>query len=205
LAKSGRAAKFRAIQREPPVSLTLRLAIPEDLPVLRELMNASIGELLKPFLAPDEVTASFDIMGLDSQLIADGTYFVVEDFSVEEGGVLAGCGGWSRRATLFGGDHSAGRDAALLDPARDAARVRAMYTHPDHVRKGVGRLILEACETAAAGEGFTRCELAGTMAGEPLYRACGYHQIERFSAPTSRGVEVPLVRMGKALPGAVPQ
>ncbi|MDR7117738.1 GNAT family N-acetyltransferase [Caulobacter sp. BE254] len=180
------------------MSLTLRLAVPEDLPALRDLMNASIGELLRPFLAPDEVAASFDVMGLDSQLIADGTYFVVED-----GGNLAGCGGWSRRATLFGGDHSAGRDAALLDPARDAARVRAMYTHPDHVRKGVGRLILEACETAAAGEGFTRCELAGTLAGEPLYRACGYHEIERFFAPTSRGVQVPLVRMGKALPGAV--
>jgi len=179
------------------VSLTLRLAVPEDLPALRDLMNASIGELLRPFLAPDEVAASFDVMGLDSQLIADGTYFVVED-----GGGLAGCGGWSRRATLFGGDHSAGRDAALLDPARDAARVRAMYTHPDHVRKGVGRLILEACEAAAAGEGFTRCELAGTLAGEPLYRACGYREIERFFAPTSRGVQVPLVRMGKALPAA---
>jgi GNAT superfamily N-acetyltransferase len=176
------------------VSLTLRLAVPEDLPALRDLMQASIGELLKPFLPPDAVAASFDIMGLDSQLIIDGTYFVVEDE-----GVLAGCGGWSRRATLFGGDHSAGRDAALLDPARDAARVRAMYTHPDHVRKGVGRVILEACEAAAAGEGFKRCELAGTMAGEPLYRACGYHEIERFFAATSSGVEVPLVRMGKTL------
>jgi GNAT superfamily N-acetyltransferase len=182
------------------LSLTLRLAIPEDLPALRALMNASIGELLKPFLTPDGVAASFDVMGLDSQLVADGTYFVVED-----DGALAGCGGWSRRATLFGGDHSAGRDAALLDPARDAARVRAMYTHPDHVRKGVGRLILQACEAAAAGEGFARCELAGTLAGEPLYLACGYRQIERFTAPTSSGVEVPLVRMGKALSPAVSQ
>lgn len=180
------------------MSLTLRLAVPEDLPALRALMNAAIGELLRPFLSPDAVAASFDIMGLDSQLVADGTYFVVED-----DGALAGCGGWSRRATLFGGDHSAGRDAALLDPARDAARVRAMYTHPDHVRKGVGRRILAACEAAAAGEGFTRCELAATLAGEPLYSACGYQPIERFTAPTSRGVEVPLVRMGKALPGAV--
>ncbi|CAN5509637.1 GNAT family N-acetyltransferase [soil metagenome] len=176
------------------MSLNLRLAVPTDLPALRDLMHAAIGELLKPFLTADGVAASFDIMGLDSQLVADGTYFVVED-----DGVLAGCGGWSRRATLFGGDHSAGRDAALLDPARDAARVRAMYTHPDHVRKGVGRLILEACESAAAGEGFSRCELAATLAGEPLYRACGYREIERFAAPTSSGVEVPLVRMGKAL------
>ncbi len=184
------------------MSLTLRLAAPEDLPVLRDLMNASIGELLKAFLPPEGVAASFDIMGLDSQLIADGTYFVVED---QPGGAVAGCGGWSRRATLFGGDHSTGRDAALLDPARDAARVRAMYTHPDHVRKGVGRMILQACEAAATGEGFARCELAATLAGEPLYRACGYQEIERFSAPTSSGVDVPLARMGKALPRAAPQ
>lgn len=179
------------------MSLTLRPAVPEDLPALRDLMNAAIGELLNPFLSPVEVAASHEIMGLDSQLVADGTYFVVD-----EDGRLAGCGGWSRRATLFGGDHSAGRDAALLDPARDAARVRAMYTHPDHVRKGVGRLILDACEAAAAGEGFTRCEMAATLAGEPLYRACGYRQIERFAAATSNGTEVPLVRMGKALPRA---
>jgi GNAT superfamily N-acetyltransferase len=180
------------------VSLKLRLAVPEDLPALRDLMSAAIGELLNPFLSPQEVAASFEIMGLDSQLVADGTYFLVE-----EEGALAGCGGWSRRATLFGGDHSAGRDAALLDPARDAARVRAMYTHPDHVRKGVGRLILDACESAAAGEGFARCEMAATLAGEPLYQACGYREIERFSAPTSGGIEVPLVRMGKALPLAI--
>lgn len=180
------------------MSLKLRLATPEDLPALRDLMSASIGELLNPFLSPQEVAASFEIMGLDSQLVADGTYFVVEDE-----GALAGCGGWSRRATLFGGDHSAGRDAALLDPAHDAARVRAMYTHPDHVRKGVGRLILGACEGAAAGEGFTRCEMAATLAGEPLYRACGYREIERFVAPTSGGIEVPLVRMGKVLPRTV--
>ena len=180
------------------MSLTLRLAVPEDLTALRELMNAAIGELLNPFLSPAEVAASYEVMGLDSQLVADGTYFVVED-----DGALAGCGGWSRRATLFGGDHSAGRDAALLDPARDAARVRAMYTHPGHVRKGVGRLILDACERAAAGEGFTRAEMAATLAGEPLYRACGYQEIERFVAPTAGGVEVPLVRMGKALSSAV--
>jgi len=180
------------------MSLSLRLARPEDMPILSGLMDAAIAELLKPYLGPEGVKASFEIMGLDSQLIADGTYFVVED-----DGVAAGCGGWSRRATLFGGDHSAGRDAVLLDPAHDAARVRAMYTHPDHVRKGVGRMILEACESAAAGEGFSRCELAATLAGEPLYRACGYKEIERFTAPTSGGVDVPLLRMGKTL-GAPP-
>jgi GNAT superfamily N-acetyltransferase len=119
---------------------------------------------------------------------------------VEAGGVIAGCGGWSRRATLFGGDHSAGRDAALLDPATEPARVRAMYTHPDFTRRGVGRMVLEACEAAAAAEGFRACELAATLAGEPLYRACGYEPIEPFKAATPSGVEVPLIRMGKPLP-----
>jgi GNAT superfamily N-acetyltransferase len=176
-------------------ALRLRLARHEDMPVLSALMDAAIGELLRAFLPPEGVKASYEIMGLDTQLITDGTYFVVED-----AGEIAGCGGWSRRATLFGGDHSAGRDAAVLDPARDAARVRAMYTHPDHTRKGVGRMVLDACEAAAAGEGFTRCELAATLGGEPLYRACGYHDIEPFTAMTSSGYAVPLIRMGKALP-----
>jgi GNAT superfamily N-acetyltransferase len=164
------------------------------MPVLSALMDRAIGELLQAFLPPDGVKASFEIMGLDTQLIADGTYFVVED-----GDEIAGCGGWSRRATLFGGDHSAGRDAALLDPTTDAARVRAMYTDPDHTRKGVGRIVLDACEAAARGEGFTRVEMAATMGGVPLYRACGYHDIEPFEAVTSTGYRVPLMRMGKEL------
>jgi GNAT superfamily N-acetyltransferase len=133
-------------------------------------------------------------MGLDTQLIEDRTYFVIE---TEER--IAGCGGWSRRATLFGGDHSAGRDAALLDPATDAARVRAMYTHPDFTRRGIGRLVLELCEAAAAREGFARVELAATMAGVPLYRACGYADIEAFDSDTPSGVKVPLIRMGKRI------
>jgi GNAT superfamily N-acetyltransferase len=157
-------------------------------------MDKAIGELLQAFLPPEGVMASYEVMGLDTQLITDGAYFVVED-----GDEIAGCGGWSRRATLFGGDHSAGRDAALLDPAVDAARVRAMYTHPDHTRKGVGRLVLDACEAAARAAGFSRVEMAATMGGVPLYRACGYHDIEPFTAKTSTGYEVPLIRMGKAL------
>jgi GNAT superfamily N-acetyltransferase len=174
--------------------LTLRLATEADLPALRDLMARSIGELQKDFLDPDQLAASFEVMGLDTQLVADRTYFVVE-----EAGALAGCGGWSRRATLFGGDHSAGRDAALLDPAQDAARIRAMYTSPDFVRRGVGRLILAACEAAARSEGFSRAEMAATLAGEPLYRACGYEVIEPFESVTSTGVAVPLKRMGKAI------
>lgn len=171
-----------------------RLAVAADVPALRALMMASIDRLQAAFLTAEQIAASRAIMGLDTQLIADGTYFVVE-----RDGALAGCGGWSRRATLFGGDHTAGRDAALLDPARDAARVRAMYTHPDHARRGVGRLILARCEEAARAEGFRAAELMSTMAGEPLYRACGWRPIERVTVTPPAGVPVPLLKMGKAL------
>lgn len=175
-------------------ALTIRVATEADLPALRGLMNLSIGELQRAFLSPAEIEASFELMGLDTQLVADRTYFVVE-----QDGLLAGCGGWSRRATLFGGDHTAGRDAALLNPAAEAARIRAMYTHPSFARRGVGRLIIETCERAAAAESFRRCEMAATLAGEPLYLACGYELIEAFEGVTSKGVAVPLKRMGKAL------
>lgn len=160
---------------------------------LATLMNAAIGELQRPFLNEIQIVASRTIMGLDTQLVDDGTYFVVE-----QDGAVAGCGGWSRRATLYGGDRSPGRDAALLDPARDAARVRAMYTHPAFARRGVGRLILSLCEAAARAEGFMRVELVATLAGEPLYRACGYQATERF-VDDRGGSAVPLVRMSKAL------
>ena len=173
--------------------LTHRLATRDDIPALTKLMAAAIAQLQKGFLSDAQIASSRMIMGLDRQLIDDGTYFIVECDDQ-----LAGSGGWSRRATLYGGDHSPGRDAALLDPAKDAARVRAMYTSPDFARRGVGRLILELCEQAAKAEGFTRVELAGTMSGQPLYAACGYQVIEPFEDDRG-GVAVPLVRMGKAL------
>jgi len=162
----------------------------DDIPVLRDVMDASIAGLLKPFLTPEQIEASYAVMGLDTQLIEDGTYYVVE-----ADGAIAGCGGWSRRATLFGGDHSSGRDAALLDPKKDAARVRAMYTHPAFARRGVGRLILDASERAAAAEGFSRVELAATAGGEPLYRACGYVAVSRFQS--GPGDIVPMCMMTK--------
>lgn len=174
--------------------LTHRLATLADLPALRELMDLAIGELLKPFLAADQIASSRAIMGLDTQLIDDATYFVIE-----ADGELAGCGGWSRRATMYGGDHTAGRNAAPLTPGVDAARTRAMYTHPRHVRKGVGRLILKLCEQAARREGFTAMELMATMAGVPLYTACGYVALESV-VDAQGGAPVPLVRMRKPLP-----
>jgi len=134
-----------------------------------------------------------DDLGLDTQLIDDGTYFIVE-----VNGQLAGCGGWSRHATLYGGDQMPGRSAALLDPSKDAARIRAMYTHPHHTRKGIGRLIIRLCEEAAKAEGFTTMELVATLSGQPLYRACGFEPYEAFT-DNRGGAGVPLVRMRKSL------
>lgn len=173
--------------------MNLRRARRDDLETLRSLVDAAISELQRPFLTDHQIDASRVIMGIDTQLIDDGTYFVVEI-----DGHPVGCGGWSRRATLYGGDQSPGRSAALLDAATDPAHVRAMYTHPGHVRKGVGKLILAHCEAAARSEGFKSVDLMATMAGVPLYRACGYEPCEEIFDDRG-GVPVPLVRMTKPL------
>lgn len=170
---------------------TSRLAVSADIPVLTDLMDAAIAELQRPFLDDAQIESSRAIMGIDTELIDDGTYFVVESE-----GEIAGCGGWSRRATLYGGNQAPGRDSQLLDPAADPARVRAMYTHPAYARRGVGRLILSLCEAAAAAEGFTTLELMSTLSGEPLYAAYGFRAVERLTDATG-GVAVPLLRMEK--------
>ena len=170
-----------------------RLATREDVPSLEPMVTRAIDLLQRDYLDATQIAASHAIMGLDTQLIDDGTYFVVE-----ADGALAGCGGWSRRATLFGGDHSAGRDAHLLDPRVDAARVRAMYTHPDFTRRGIGRLVLTLCERAAAAEGFTRLQLHATLAGLPLYRAYGFEPLEEVTVD-SGGVPIPCVHMTKTV------
>ncbi|MDW5322892.1 GNAT family N-acetyltransferase [Plantactinospora sp. KLBMP9567] len=175
------------------MTLTSRLARRADVPELLPLIDAAIVELQKGFLDEAQIESSRSIMGIDTQLVDDGTYFVVES-----AGRLAGCGGWSRRATLYGGDHSQGRDPAVLDPARNPAKVRAMYTHPDFTRRGVGRLILARCEAAAAAEGFRTLELMSTLAGRPLYEAAGFVPVEQVEDPAG-GVPVRLVRMRKPI------
>ena len=192
----GKRANWATVSRVSlrPHEFSHRLATLAELPELERLMDASIRTFIGARLDAARVEASFDIMGVDTQLVEDGTYFVVEC-----GDRIAGCGGWSRRATMFGGDHTAGRNARLLDPAAEAARVRAMYTHPDFARRGVGRLVLSLCEAAAAREGFRSLELVATVAGEPLYLACGYVLVERIDVPTSKGVTVPLARMTRSI------
>ncbi|GAA0744378.1 GNAT family N-acetyltransferase [Sphingomonas sp. ABOLD] len=173
-----------------------RLAQPDDLEALRAVMARAIAQLQHDFLTPEQVAASHQVMGLDTQLIADQTYFLVEDGA----GTIAGCGGWSFRATLYGGDASiVARAPQRLDPAHDAAKIRAMYTNPDFTRRGIGRRILGLCEEAARAAGFTRAEMMATMAGVPLYEACGYARVEPILSAAIDGVCVPLVRMEKPL------
>jgi GNAT superfamily N-acetyltransferase len=173
--------------------LNLRLAKESDIPKIKSLMERAIRELQRDYLTDAQIEASFVAMGLDTQLIEDQTYFVVC-----EGETIVGCGGWSRRSTLYGGNHSAGRNASLLDPGKDRARIRAMYCHPDHTKRGIGRMILEAGEKAAKAEGFKALEMAATKAGEPFYLRCGYH-IESEWDDTNGAVPVPLLTMVKAI------
>lgn len=174
---------------------THRIARAQDLDALRAVMRRSIETLQGSFLTPDQVRASHHVMGLDTQLIADGTYFVVE-----QQGQIAGCGGWSWRSTLYGGDTSlVSREPRALDPQTEPARIRAMYTDPNFARQGVGKLILKLCEQAATQAGFRRATMMATMAGVPLYQACGYNAVEPPTDTLIDGVRVPLVRMEKAL------
>jgi GNAT superfamily N-acetyltransferase len=138
------------------------------------------------------------VYGVDTQLISDGTYFVAEETESSSGALLVGCGGWSKRKTLYGGDQFAGREDSLLDPARDAAKIRAFFVHPEWARRGIGGMILEACEAAAEAAGFGRLEMGATLTGVPFYRAKGYVELEAVEAPLGDGLTLPIVRMGKS-------
>jgi len=174
---------------------THRLAQLEDLDALRTLMGRAISHLQTGFLSPDQVRASHKVMGLDTQLVRDQTYFMIQ-----KDGAVAGCGGWSWRVTLYGGDESmVAREPAPLDPATEAARIRAMYTDPAFARQGVGRMVIDLCEDAARAHGFRAAEMMATLAGEPLYRACGYEPVETVLSTPIDGVCVPLIRMRKQL------
>jgi GNAT superfamily N-acetyltransferase len=171
----------------------LRRATLADLPALEPLIAASARELSKVDYTPAQVEGALrGAFGTDTQLIHDGTYFVIE-----AEGRLAGCGGWSRRRTMFGSDARAERDASELDPARDAARIRAFFIHPDFARRGLGTLMLERCEQEAVAHGFSRFELMATLPGVRLYAARGYQPGERIEWPLGDGLAIPFVPMSK--------
>ena len=172
----------------------LRIATREDIPAIEALMEASMAALLPKFLDEKQVQRSSESMGVDTLLVDDGTYFLVY---VDD--ALAGCGGWSRRRTLYGGSHTEGRDDDLADPGSEPAKIRAMYTHPEFTRRGIGRFLLQAGEDAARAEGFKTMEMGSTAPGRPLYEACGYEFIEDRSQPSDDGTIVPLLRMRKVL------
>jgi len=179
--------------------LRVRKAVAADIPVLREVIEASVRGLQSSDYSPAQIEGALaTVYGVDSRLIEDGTYFVVESTGSSGCGVV-GCGGWSRRKTLFGGDQFAGREDSLLDPAHDAAKVRAFFVRPEWARQGIGSLILEACESAAQSAGFTRMEMGATLSGIAFYRAKGYAAIENQEVPLGNGESLPIVRMARKL------
>jgi GNAT superfamily N-acetyltransferase len=191
-----------------PSNIHLRLAAPEDIPVLRELIDASVrGLQTEDYTAAQIDGALRTVFGVDSQLIADGTYIVAEagapspdiyeSSRLESKPVIAGCGGWSKRKTLYGSDHWTGREDALLDPRQDAAKIRAFFIHPDWARRGVGTMILKACENAARAAGFTRFEMGATLTGAKLFGAKGYVAVRPISIPLLNGETLPVIHMEK--------
>jgi GNAT superfamily N-acetyltransferase len=181
----------------------IRLARAEDVAELRALIEASVrGLQTKDYSAAQIEGALGHALGLDSQLIEDGTYFVAEAGdaalrSAPGAPVLAGCGGWSRRKTLFGSDHGPHREAGFLDPAQDAAKIRAIFVHPAWARRGLGSLILEHCEQAARAAGFAEFEMGSTLTGVPLYTLKGYRETGRVDVALPNGEVLPVVRMKK--------
>jgi N-acetylglutamate synthase-like GNAT family acetyltransferase len=177
------------------MSFVVRLATEQDVPSLKQLIPESARALSEGYYTERQTESAIEhIFGVDSQLIADGTYYVVT-----EEDQIVGCGGWSKRKTLYGGDQMKGDDDDLLDPTQDAAKIRAFFVHPNWARKGIGRRLIEVCEQTARANGFRTMEMGATLPGEPLYAAMGYTVTERFDFAMPDGVTLPLALMVKSL------
>jgi GNAT superfamily N-acetyltransferase len=181
------------------MKFSVRNAMVSDIPRLREIIEASVRGLQARDYSPAQIEGALQsVYGVDSQLIADGTYLVAEEVSGPEPAIVA-CGGWSKRKTLYGGDQYAAREDSLLDPSRDAAKIRAFFVHPNYARRGIGTMILEACEQAAKSAGFTQLEMGATLSGVAFYRTEGYEEIENQAVPLSNGETLPIVKMTKEI------
>jgi GNAT superfamily N-acetyltransferase len=173
--------------------MNIRLAVIDDVPALTALIAASVRVLQAPDYSESQREAALaSVYGVDTQLIADQTYFVAE-----VDGTIVACGGWSKRKTLFGADHCAGREDSLLDPAIDAAKIRAFFVHPNWSRRGIGTRVLEACESAAQSAGFKKFEMGATLTGVALYKTRGYREVEEIAVPLANGESLPIVRIEK--------
>jgi GNAT superfamily N-acetyltransferase len=175
--------------------VVMRRAMEADVPALRALVEASVRGLQAKDYTPAEIEGALGhALGLDSQLVTDGTYFIAEI-----AGEMVASGGWSYRATLCGSDGMTGRESARLDPAKDAAKIRAIFVHPAWARRGLGTLMLAHCEQQAQEAGFMRLEMGSTLTGAPLYRLRGYEERERMAIPLPNGEALPVIRMTKSL------
>lgn len=175
--------------------IRLRLAREDDIPALEQLLHRSVRYLSAGYYSDAQIESALHyVFGVDTQLIADGTYFVAE---ADER--IAGCGGWSRRKTLYGGDKLKAGEDALLDPATEPARIRAFFIDPGYARRGIGKQLITACEQAALAAGFHTLELGATLPGEPLYAAAGYQASARIDYAMPDGVILPIVRMRKTV------
>ena len=183
-----------------PPNFRIRPALPADLPVLRALIEASVRQLQADDYTPSQrESALATVFGVDTQLVADGTYLVVEYCPSEPPTppTIVACGGWSKRKTLYGADQWTDRQDDLLDPARDAAKIRSFFIHPDWARRGIGTLLLEACESAAKSAGFSRFEMGATLTGAKLFRARGYRPVRDLEVPLRNGEALPIIQMEK--------
>src|SRR5947207_125359 len=202
---SGRQVTILHVMQNAILPFSLRLATQGDEPALHALIEASVRVLQRNDYTPEQIDGALGtVLGLDTQLVADKTYFVVEARAACAR-ILVGCGGWSYRKTLFGSDHAPVRENDFLNPATDAAKIRAFFIHPDWARRGLGSQILDACESAARAAGFSRFEMGATLTGVPLYLARGYQILERIEVPLRNGAALPVVRMAKIDSTEVPR
>ena len=182
-------------------TFSIRPAVSAEIPILRELIDASVRRLQSGDYSPEQIDSALrTVFGVDTQLVNDGTYLLVE--AVPAGSqrkpVIVACGGWSKRKTLYGGDRWRDRQDDMLDPETDAAKIRAFFIHPDWARQGIGTLLLDACESAARAAGFTRFEMGATLTGAKLFEKRGYVAVKRLQIPLEGEITLPIIHMVKS-------